>query len=99
MFSILAVHGLASNAETAWAVRDVSSSNNAEESHQVMWLRDMLAKNEALNARVMTFNHDTSWEAYALDKSLEDHGHDLLQALRTVRHDEKVRYDSSGLLS
>ncbi|KAF6238464.1 hypothetical protein HO173_003431 [Letharia columbiana] len=56
-----------------------------------MWLRDMLAKEKDLNARVMTFNHNTSWEAYALNKSLRDHGNDLLQALRTARHDGKAK--------
>ena len=62
-----------------------------------MWLRDVLPKEKGLNARVMAFNHNTSWEAYALNKSLHDHGDDLLQALRTARQDEKVRHDNLGL--
>ena len=53
-----------------------------------MWLQDFLPTEEGINARVMTFNHNTSWDAYALDKSLHDHGDDLLQALRRARQGE-----------
>ena len=63
------------------------------DSNQAMWLRDFLPTEEGIHARVMTFNHNTSWNAYALDKSLHDHGDDLLQALRRARQGE-VRHDS-----
>ena len=63
-----------------------------------MWLRDLLPAEKGLNARIMAFNHNTSWDAYALDKSLHDHGDDLLRALETVRQGE-VRHDSLGALS
>lgn len=63
-----------------------------------MWLRDWLTTEKGLNARIMAFNHNTSWDAYALDKSLHDHGDDLLRALEAVRQDE-VRQDSLGALS
>ena len=63
---------------------------------QAMWLRDFLPNEQDINARVMTFNHNTSWTAYALDKSLHDHGDDLLQALRAVRQGD-VRHHSSGM--
>ncbi|KAI9736709.1 MAG: hypothetical protein M1834_000913 [Cirrosporium novae-zelandiae] len=46
-----------------------------------MWFRDFLPK-ENLNARIMTFNHNTSWEANALRKSLYDHANDLLSELQ-----------------
>ena len=59
-----------------------------------MWLRDFLPMEEDINARVITFNHNTSWNAYALDKTLHDHGDDLLQALRTVRHGDVMRHRS-----
>ena len=58
-----------------------------------MWLRDFLPK-EMLSARIMAFNHNTSWEAYALSKSLRDHGDDLLSALRNKRQTAEVRHDS-----
>ena len=63
-----------------------------------MWLRDFLPKEENINARVITFNHNTSWNAYALDKSLHDHGDDLLQALQTVRQGD-VMHRRSGLIT
>ena len=42
----------------------------------------------------MAFNHNTSWEAYALSKSLHDLGDDLLQELRNVRQKVEVRHNS-----
>lgn len=70
------------------------SNNIAAGSYQAMWLRDFLPKEQDINARVMTFNHNTSWAAYALDKSLHDHGDDLLQALRTVRQGDVMHHRS-----
>ena len=58
-----------------------------------MWLRDFLPK-ENLNARIMAFNHNTAWEARALKKSLQEHGDDLLRALRRVRQRAEVREGS-----
>ena len=42
----------------------------------------------------MAFNHNTSWEAYALSKLLYDLGDDLLQELRNVRQTVEVRHCS-----
>ena len=47
-----------------------------------------------MNARIMAFNHNTSWEAYALSKLLHDLGDDLLQELRNVRQTVEVRHYS-----
>lgn len=33
------------------------------------------------DSRIMIFNHNTAWQADALNKSLKDHGNDLLRAL------------------
>ena len=63
-----------------------------------MWLRDWLQTEKDLNARIMAFNHNTSWNAYALDKSLHDHGDDLLRALETVRQDE-VKQTAWGVIA
>jgi hypothetical protein len=54
-----------------------------------MWLRDLLPE-EKLNARIMTFNHNTSWQRNAVSKSLKDHGEDLLRALCWVRQKPEV---------
>ena len=88
----MAVHGLAANPDTTWLSR-LSRDSSTSDSYQVMWLRDFLPMEDGISARVMTFNHNTSWDAYALDKSLHDHGNDLLQELRGVRQGE-VRHDS-----
>lgn len=42
------------------------------------------------------FNHNTSWQAHALSKSLHDCGDDLLNALRSVRQIVEVRRGSFG---
>jgi len=62
-----------------------------------MWLRDFLPE-EDLNARIMTFNHNTQWEGNALSKSLHHHGDDLLRALRRVRQTPEVKHNSLGTL-
>ena len=68
------------------------SNDSTVPSDPATWLRDFLPKEKVLNARIMAFNHNTSWKAYALDKSLHDHGDDLLQALRTARQDKVMHY-------
>ncbi|KAK4957786.1 hypothetical protein LTR66_013240 [Elasticomyces elasticus] len=57
-----------------------------------VWLRDFLPE-EGLHARIMAFNHNTAWQANAIAKSLQDHGEDLVRALRRVRKtpEEKCR--------
>lgn len=88
MFSIIVVHGLAANPKKTWLSRDgLHSINTITPSYPAMWPRDILTKEIGLKARVMAFNHNTSWRSYALDKSLHDHGDDLLQALRLARQD------------
>ena len=58
-----------------------------------MWLQDFLPEEE-LNARIMAFNHNTLWEAYALSKLLHDLGDDLLQELRNARQTVEVMHYS-----
>jgi len=77
------VHGLASNPKTASEARSAT---------RLSWIRDFLPQ-ENLNCRIMTFNHNTAWEANALSKSLSDHGDDLVRALRSVRKTAEVRYN------
>lgn len=83
--SIVAVHGLASDPNTAW-----NWWHPEQAPDQPMWLRDFLPE-AGLHARIMTFNHNTAWQAQALDKSLHDFGKDLLRALHNVRTRPDVR--------
>lgn len=81
---------------TLWAPRNQSQSDDKRAPiHNGNWLCDYLLK-DLPNARIICFNHDTSYQAYALSKSLHDYGKDLLRQLGTVRSEEEVRQDSSG---
>ena len=83
-------------ASTLWAPRNQSQSDDERAPiPNGNWLRDLLPK-DLPNARIICFNHDTSYQAYALSKSLHDYGKDLLRQLGTVRSEEEVRQDSSG---
>lgn len=95
-FSIVAVHGLASNPMTAFLSRGSSNKEQPNVSQRAMWLRDFLPT-EGLNARVMTYSHDSAWESGALRKTLYDHGDDFLRALRTKRLEPGVRSFLSGI--
>lgn len=79
--SIVAVHGLASTAETTWSYKLREGQNVTI---GPMWLRDFLPQ-ENLQARIMVFNHNSAWERDATTKSLEDHGNDLLRVLDKAR--------------
>lgn len=88
------MHGLASCFGVAWEPRNQSRSDNeAAPTPSPNWLRDFLTE-DVTNARIMIFNHNTSYQAYALSKSLHDYGKDLLRQLRNVRLEEEVRQDS-----
>jgi hypothetical protein len=78
--SIVAVHGLGSAPDTAWVHK---GGNNS------MWLRDFLPK-AGLNARIMTYNHNTAWKVGALSQKLKDYGQHLLLVLDDVRQTDEV---------
>jgi hypothetical protein len=89
-FSIVAFHGLASNPVTTWQQRlpqDAIEGGMVEPN----WLRDFLPE-EGLEARIMTYNHDTNYASNASSRSLEDHGNDFLDRLRMRRTKEQVCY-------
>ena len=95
--SIIAVHGLGSNSDTAWQSRTSlpleGSSGHAPSATKPMWLRDFLPqdlKESGFNVRVMVFKHNTGWKSNALSKSLEDYGQDLLRELSEKRQSEEV---------
>ncbi|KAI9855300.1 MAG: hypothetical protein M1813_009839 [Trichoglossum hirsutum] len=100
---IVAVHGLGALPKTTWGWRQRAhqimpacppAANERSKLNKPgpNWLRDFLPT-EDLNARIMTFNHNTAWGPNALTKSLEDYGQDLLRALDEVRStkEEKSR--------
>lgn len=98
IISIVAVHGLGSNPKSTWNSykhpEETDSQENLVQKH--MWLRDRLP-NDIPEARVMTFNHNTSWQANALSKSLNQHGRDLLMVLRRARDKPAVSNNSSEI--
>jgi hypothetical protein len=55
------------------------------------WLRDFLPE-EGLEARIMTYNHDTNYAGNASSRSLGDHGNDFLDRLKMRRTKEQVCY-------
>ncbi|XHF98814.1 hypothetical protein AWENTII_002351 [Aspergillus wentii] len=75
---IVAVHGLGSDPNNAWR------QGNCD------WLRNLLPQ-ERIPARIMAFNHNTSWESEALSKSIDDHANDLLRVLGMHRHTPKQK--------
>ena len=96
--SIVAVHGLGSNPDTAWQSRESlplegTSGHAASATKKPMWLRDFLPQDleeSGFSVRVMIFKHNSAWKANALSKSLEDYGQDLLRELSEKRQSEEV---------
>lgn len=101
--SIIAVHGLGSSPEAAWAYkldapRDEAGNSaltqkyirpTAISSYGPMWLRDFLPL-DALQARVLVYYHNSGWQANALGMTLRDYGQDLLTSIEGVRQTEAV---------
>jgi hypothetical protein len=92
--SIVAVHGLGSSPETAWAYkldasRDEADISAANSKYGPMWLRDFLPL-DALQARVLVYYHNSGWQANALGMSLRDYGQDLLTSIEGARQTEAV---------
>lgn len=88
------MHGPTSCLGVAWEPRNQPQSDNeTAPTPSPNWLRDLLTK-DVPNARIMSFNHNTSYQAFAVSKSLHDYGKDLLRQLRNVRLEEEVRQDS-----
>ena len=66
--SIVAIHGLGSSPNRAWVHKDTGKC----------WLKDFLPK--ALpNARIIAFNHDSSWSSHAPRQSLSEYSEALLE--------------------
>jgi hypothetical protein len=94
--SIIAVHGLGSSPETAWAYKLDAQQDEASKSqihanlkYGPMWLRDFLPLDK-LQARVLVYYHNSGWQAHALRMSLGDYGQDLLASIGSFRQEEDV---------
>lgn len=80
-YSIIAIHGLGSNPDTAWA------SNRGRSGKPVVWLRDLLPKDKHLaDARIVQVNQQTRWDISVSTLTFDEHARNLLQILETV-HD------------
>lgn len=77
---VVAVHGLGSVLNSAFT-HPTSGKN---------WLRDFLPL-DFPDARIMAYTHNSRWDAAALNKSLEDHGRDLIYSLVDVRAQDPDR--------
>ncbi|PON25472.1 Mut11, partial [Trichoderma gamsii] len=100
---LVAVHGLGSSPEAAWAYkldtpRDEAGNSTpthnctqttAKPKYGPIWLRDFLPL-DALQARVLVYYHNSGWQAHALGMSLRDYGQDLLTSIEGVRQTEAV---------
>jgi len=94
MQSLVAVHGLGSSPETAWAYDTSPTPKAARGKHPnrtigPMWLRDFLPRKE-LNVRVIVYYHNSGWQSNALGMELRDYGRDLLQHLERLRKTTEV---------
>ena len=79
-FSIIAVHGLGSVPDRAWVHKE--SKQN--------WLKDFLPDDLDHKARIMTYNHQSQWESYALTKRFDAFARDLLRALEDRQHSDEA---------
>lgn len=72
--SIVAVHGLGSEADKAWAHGQTEFN----------WLA-RLPEEDGIHARVMAYYHNTQWDSHSLCLSLEDLGQSLLDHVEFTR--------------
>ncbi len=73
--SILAIHGLASNPDTAWTYK---ASN-------VSWLKDLLPGEAPFqHARIVKVNHKTRWVANTANMEISDYAREFLKTVRSV---------------
>ncbi|KAL0932822.1 ankyrin repeat protein [Colletotrichum truncatum] len=90
---IVAVHGLGSSPETAWAYRRGTSPQDASASEAhigPLWLKDFLPLDE-LRARVLVYYHNSGWQAHATSMSLRGYGQDLLTSIEVMRQNDEER--------
>ena len=79
-YSVVAVHGLNSDAIHAWT-----------HDGKTMWLEDLLPE-QLPNARIMTYGYNSKVYKDATSARLHDHAKGLLNALDAVRSDKKVEF-------
>jgi len=78
MHSVFAIHGLGSNADSAWTYRNDTT--------KVYWLKEILPKTEGLERiRVAMVNHQTRWDANAANIKFKDHAASILDEIESLR--------------
>jgi hypothetical protein len=76
--SVFAIHGLGSNAASAWTYRNDTT--------EVRWLKDILPEIEGLEStRVVMVNHQTRWDANTANMKFEDHAAMILGDIESLR--------------
>ena len=78
--SIVAVHGLGSDPDSAWLGRR-SKAN---------WLADFLPVTYK-DTRIIAVNHDSRWDAHSPVQSLRDYGQVILDSIAALRLEDEVR--------
>lgn len=90
--SVIAIHGLGSNPDTAWA------SNRGKLGQPVLWLRDLLPTDPQLDkARIIQVNQQTRWDTSVSTLSFNEHAKNLFQILESVHKVCGVETASTGL--
>ncbi|KAF8248856.1 hypothetical protein K440DRAFT_599764 [Wilcoxina mikolae CBS 423.85] len=91
-FDIVAVNGLGAHGEYTWRAEkkmpDTAFMPGSKE--YVLWLRDLLP-NAFPNARIMSFQNDSSYLVNGTVKTIQDCGEQLLHELERFRRSEKER--------
>ena len=78
MYSVFAIHGLGSNADSTWTYRNDTT--------EVRWLKEILPKTEGLESiRVAMVNHQTRWDANTVNMKFEDHAASILDEIESLR--------------
>jgi hypothetical protein len=104
IISVVFVHGLGSNPDTAWQARRNATGDTKErpavgssllEEEDVCWVTDFLPEDIPLaireNSRVFFYNYDSYWQRDAVQTRLGSLGHNMLQSINSeIRRTEEV---------
>jgi hypothetical protein len=85
MCSIIAVNGLGAHPMRTWMAKDTSQPPGT----YVSWLKQLLPK-DFEQARIMSFQQDTSYLVDAPVKTIDECGAELLSGIERKRKDKQV---------